>query len=265
MSSTLKKFAGPALSMIGIFAASQSYADLIATTPGGSSDTDGPIAASADFSLSGDVLTIQLTSLIADPTGAGQLVSGVTFNISGATSSTLTTLNSDSGNTATLIKGGTGSYTSTASTGTYGLSAWGLNASQGNTTSTGTGVNLSVFGGSSPYDMIIGPDSKGKLSGTAIDGGLYDNANSSITGMEHEPVVLGSATFSLTIDGLSSLSQLNDIKIDFGTGPDTVSATCITNVTTPVPEPTTIISGALMLVPLSVQLVRKMRNRKQEA
>lgn len=254
MKSVIKKLAIVSLSATGMLAASQSYADLIATVPG---------QASADITLVGDVLTIQLMSLANDPTSAAQLVSGIEFNLSGSqfSSSTATTLNSATGNTAALVKGGDGSYTPS---GVGNISpAWGLSG-QGDKTSTGTSVNLSVFGGSSPYDMIIGADSAGGFSGTGVDGGKYDNANSSITGMEHEPVVLGTGTFSLTIDGLTSLSQLSGIKIEFGTGPDSTLATT-TNVINPVPEPTTVISGALMLVPLSVQLVRKMRQRKQQA
>ena len=81
----------------------------------------------------------------------------------------------------------------------------------------------------------------------------------------HQPEVLGTATFTITINGLSSLSQISDVQFDFGTTEDCWIGGKQVNTPNPVPEPTTIISGALMLVPLSYQFARKMRQRKQEA
>jgi hypothetical protein len=47
----------------------------------------------------------------------------------------------------------------------------------------------------------------------------------------------------------------------YGTGSD-YGGTTRTNITS-VPEPTTVIAGALLLVPMGVQAVRSYRNRKQ--
>ena len=49
-------------------------------------------------------------------------------------------------------------------------------------------------------------------------GGLYSDANSGIIG--HDPSVLGSATFTFTIPGVTSSSAISDVVFEFGTGPD---------------------------------------------
>src|SRR5690348_3267857 len=132
-------------------------------TPTGSSGVDGPVNGGAIFSISGNVVTITLENLLQNPTSAGQLLSGISFDISGATGSgTFSAL----GNITTISSGG--SYTTpTAST----LPHW-------QELNSGTSFNLNVFSGGSPNDMIIGADSKGNFDPSL--GGLYKNANSSI-------------------------------------------------------------------------------------
>lgn len=249
--SAIKKFSLLVLSVIGFSIAPPSYAQVTFVTPSGSSGSDGPLSAQAVFNVSGDVLSIQLSNLEQNPTSAGQLVSSIEFTINGGSNPTL---DSAQGVTATIAPGG--AYT--PSMGMQNLPKWGLDGS------SGSFIDLSSFAfvpppPEAPYDMIIGPDNMGGFSGSP---GLYNNANPSITNPNHEPVVLGTAYFSLTIQGLSSLSQLSGVTFNFGTGPDTFIPGQPGN---PVPEPTTIISGALMLIPLSIQLIRKMRQPKQEA
>src|SRR6516162_8748195 len=52
---------------------------------------DGPEDATASCSISGNVVTVVLNNLEANPTGAGQLISGITFNALGATGATAMT------------------------------------------------------------------------------------------------------------------------------------------------------------------------------
>lgn len=81
-------------------------------------------------------------------------------------------------------------------------------------------------------------------------------------------MVLGTATFDLTVKGLTSLSQISDVVFGFGTSGgegncDGLITPAVPN-PAPVPEPSTIISGLLLLVPLSIQIVRSInRNRLQ--
>ncbi len=87
----------------------------------------------------------------------------------------------NSGNISTISAGG--SYTAgVAST----ITNWQANGSTNS-------VELDVLTGGKPNQLIIGPDSKGNLDPTL--GGLYSNANPSITG--HEPSVLGSGSFTV--------------------------------------------------------------------
>ena len=172
-------------------------------TPSGSSGGDGPVNAEAFFSISGGTLTVTLDNLLQDPTAAGQLISGIKFNISGATG---TGTFAGAGNVSTISAGG--SYTAgTPST----LGQW-------EELRSGSTFTLDVFSGGKPQQMIIGPDSHGGFNPAL---GSYDNANSSITG--HQPSVLGSATFTLTIPGITSGSTLSGIVFNFGTSSGEVS------------------------------------------
>ncbi len=79
---------------------------------------------------------------------------------------------------------------------------------------------MDVFSGGAPNTMIIGPDSAGGFNGTL---GSYTSANPSITG-NHQPSVLGSATFTITIPGVTAGSVLSGVKFEFGTGPDSTTS-----------------------------------------
>src|SRR4051794_115206 len=48
---------------------------------------DGPVSAKADFTLGIGTVAVTLTDLLANPTSAGQLVSGIKFDVSGASGS----------------------------------------------------------------------------------------------------------------------------------------------------------------------------------
>src|ERR1700751_3844768 len=54
-------------------------------TPAGSSGSDGPLSAEALLTPVSGGVTVTLTDLLANPTSAGQLISGVVFDITGAT------------------------------------------------------------------------------------------------------------------------------------------------------------------------------------
>jgi hypothetical protein len=70
---------------------------------------------------------------------------------------------------------------------------------------------LTALTGGQPDHLIIGPDSAGGFTGA----GLYSNANSSIGNFN--PSVLGSATFDITIPGVTSASTLSHVVFQFGT------------------------------------------------
>jgi len=163
---------------------------------------DGPEDATASFTISGNVVTIVLDNLEANPTGAGQLISGITFNALGATGVTAMT---SSGVEANIGVGDLNNGNPTT------LSHWGFQFNGGAMTLVETAGNAAQPG--SPVDMIIGPDAFGGFNAT----NGYTAANSSITG-NHQPSVLGTATFTVTFAG--TVTNFSDVQMAFGTGPD---------------------------------------------
>ncbi len=216
--------------------------------------TDGAVNGTADFSLSGNLLTVVLTDLL-QPTkwSAGNEISGVSFSLTGATGSgALATTNS--GNISTINSDNT--YTTATSD---SLTRWKANE-------TGTSILLTTLSGGAPDRLIIGPDSAGGFAHT----GTYNHANSVET---HNPSVLGSATFAITIPGTFTLTNLSSVVLFFGTGdaPDTSygNGTCITTCTTggggdtatPLPAALPLFAGGLGVF----GLLARRRKRKNAA
>jgi hypothetical protein len=199
------------LFVLGLFAVSVQSAQAITIgTPSGYTLSSGlPVNATASFTLNEGSISLTLTNLLSNPTSIAQLISGITFNVSGASGSgKLTTVNS--GLLCSISDGG--AYTTGASD---SLTRW--TASHWDTL-----IKLTTLSGGQPDRLIIGPaDEKGK----------YSAANDSIW-KSHDPSVLGSATFNITIPGVTSTSTLSNVTFLFGSGPEAV----------PVPIP-----GALLL------------------
>jgi hypothetical protein len=104
-----------------------------------------------------------------------------------------------------------------------------------------------------PYDLIVGPDNADGFSNvgkySAANGG-FDNFN---------PYVLGSATFTVNVPGVTSGSTITGVSFEFGTKPDDVSAVIVTAV----PEPGNygVSACALALMPLGAGLLRRITRR----
>ncbi len=242
-----------ALTVVALLAAAShpAQASITYQTPSGSLDSSSePINAQAVFTLGNGTVTIELINLQANPTSAGQLISGLNFNITGSTSSgSLSDVNSGD---ITYISSG-GSYSTITPD---SLTRW-------KAKETGSTVNLSALGGGQPDHLIIGPDNAGDLDGT----GKYNKANASI--YNFLPVVLGSAYFTIAINGVTTNSVLSNVQFQFGTKPDTtIIGQVVPNAPNPVPvpEPTTVIAGVLLLAPLGLQTLRTLRtNRRRTA
>jgi hypothetical protein len=175
------------------------------------SDGDGSIDAQATFSITGDVVTVTLQNLETTPGGAsgfsaGQLLSGVVFDVTGGSSITGVT---GTGPTADLTSANTFTTTPDANlihSGSNPSGHWGATVSGGN-------VYLATVGkgaaGGKPTELIIGPTpSSGKYT---LDGSLDAN---------HEPSVIETATFTLTIPDVTAASIISGVFLEFGTGPD---------------------------------------------
>jgi hypothetical protein len=195
---------------------------------------DGPVDATAEFTLGNGTLKIVLTDLFQNPTSDGQLISGITFTVSGASGSSM--LSSASGLVSSVDTTNGGTYTAgVAST----LPHWSLVS----------GGDLTTLSGKKPNELIIGPDDHGGFDPAL---GKYSNANSSIS--QHNPVVLGTGTFDLSIPGITDSSIISHVAIQFGTGPYSVDAMSA------VPEPSTLTVSALsiLLVGLAAALRRRL-------
>jgi hypothetical protein len=172
------------------------------TTPSGASGNDGPLSAEAIITALPGGVMVTLNNFQQNPTSAGQLISGLEFNITDATEGA--SVAASSGVVSTISAGG--GYTAGAPT---ALPHW-------NTLLIGSTVVLTTLSGGQPNEMIIGPDDAGSLTGL----GNYSNANSSIGNFN--PSVLGTAAFIISIPGASASSVISDVGIEFGTGPDTI-------------------------------------------
>jgi hypothetical protein len=179
---------------MGMLMALVAQANSITLTVNGT-DSDGPVSAVAVVTPGAGEVTITLTDLLANPQSAGQLISGLNFDITDVTGVNSV---SGSGELVTITGGGPASPTGSTS-----LTHWAA-------TLSGSTVTLTTLSGGQPNQMIIGPaDSSGK----------YSAANASIENFN--PSVLNTATFTIFLNGsVTAASTISDIQIQFGTGPE---------------------------------------------
>jgi len=193
---------------LGIYALAVQPAAAISFTASGS-DSDGPVSAQADFTISNGQILVTITNLIS-PTvirAPGQAVSDLSFTLSNApganTSSNTATgqLVNVSGTTAADITNVPGSPT-----------RW-ISSSSGGFNITGNTITLETIGHGQPSQMIL----------PASNGGGYTNGNpGGFTNGNFDPWVDGPATFTLNYAGITSATTIlpNGVTFSFGTGPD---------------------------------------------
>jgi len=181
--------AGMGLLVIGATGAS---ADSFTVT---GSDSDGPVSARADITISTNSLFVTLTDLTVNMHSQGQALSGVQIVLS----SPPTTASLNGIPTGTLI-------TNVANGGSSAIpedmiNHWGATVSSGVIflATAGTGAV-----GGKPKNMIIGP---GPYSGQT---GGFDN---------FDPYIQNSGTFKIALSGALN-PIISSVKFEFGTGPD---------------------------------------------
>ena len=170
--------------------------------------SDGALSASADFTTGAGFLSVTITNTLAASQirSAGQTVSDLSFTLSNAPGTLGTT--SASGQLANIGAGGTVTNVSGSpvrwlgegppppnGTGFFGIS--------GNT------ITLEAIGGGQPDQLIL------------PSGSSFPNANASITGGQFSPFVVGPATFTLALSGVTAATTVPVATFSFGTGPDT--------------------------------------------
>jgi hypothetical protein len=207
--------AGIALSLI---IASGACASTLTYTASGSGG-DGPESAKAVITTGSNSLSVALSSLVANPTAAGQEVSGIEIILTSVPTST--SLFSSSGILIDIASGGT------ATPDGGSITHWGA-------VSSGADIFLATAGigsvGGKPIDLIIG-------------NGPYTKANSSITG--RNPQIQNTGTFVLSLIGEPN-PTISSVIFEFGTGPDNTLDGSL--VVTPLPAALPLFAGGLGLM-----------------
>jgi hypothetical protein len=193
LSAVLSLTMGASLMMVALPPANAATATFV--TPTGATTSGGPVDASATFTTGAGTLSITLIDLLANPKSVGQTLSDLIFTLS--SHQTTGTISSSSGQLVTVAANGTATTGATTTTG------WGLNSN------VSGGIQLDALGFVGPAGLIIGPPGPG---------GIYTNANGSIAGNgPHNPFINQTATFLLSIAGLTAADTVTSALFSFGT------------------------------------------------
>lgn len=214
-------------------------ADQIFATPSGALEpiTDQSVSASADFSLTGNTLTIALSDTLVGIQDAGQLLTDVFFTLSASASPSLSSQSGD------LVSINVDKKTKVQTVTDLGTSAlgWGFGAA---TVSSLNGFELCVICQGGP--TAVATPSEGILGPSSLDGN-YDNANGSIAGNKpHNPFVNQTATFTIT--DVPSGATVDNVIFSFST---TAGDNVQGSATSVVPEPASILLLGTVLMGLS--------------
>ena len=169
--------------------------------------TDGALSASADFTTSGGgLLSVTITNTLAASQihSAGQTVSDLSFTLSNApgtlgdTTASGQLANIDGGSVTNV----SGSPLRWLGQGPPPPGGHGFFSIVGNT------ITLEAIGGGQPSQLIL-PSSSSFTGGGSLTGGQFD------------PFVVGPATFTLNLSGVTANTTITGATFSFGTGPDT--------------------------------------------
>jgi hypothetical protein len=193
-------------------------ADLQFTTNPGS-DSDGAVAATVNFYAINGGIEIVVQNIETAEIAKGQAISAVQFSVAGGLSlpTKFYELSGSSVDSAKFSGGkfpGSAPVTPFNATGSNVIDHWGLTKPASSTVYLATAGNGAP--GGNPLYMIL------PSSGTYNDAGK----SKSLADGHFDPYILGSATFFLTVPGVTTSTVLTTTKIPnvqvyFGTGPDT--------------------------------------------
>jgi len=195
--------AGAAIAMCALAARPADAVPFSVTGSGG----DGPLAATANITTGAGAVTVALSNNLsaASIISAGQTVSDLSFALSGTLGTN--TSNSAAGQLANIGAGGSVSNVSGTPT------RW-LGVGGGSFSIVGNTITLETIGGGQPDQLIL------------PSGASFPAANASITNGMFSPFVVGPATFTLNLSGVTAATTVipTSVVFSFGTGPDTFIA-----------------------------------------
>jgi PEP-CTERM motif-containing protein len=207
------------------------------------SGTDGALSAQADFTTGDGLLTVTLTNLLdADIIrSAGQGLSDISFVLSDSAGTVgTTTATGQFGNVSTANTGMVTYVSTDSQTGNTTPIRWFANDSI-----VGPAITLEAIGGGQPSQMI---------APSIANGGTYTNVNNGFDNFN--AYVIGPATFTLALSGVTASTTILNATFSFGTKPDTFLPGV--PVLQQVPEP-----GVLLLVAMGLVALVGARRRSR--
>lgn len=205
------------------------------------SGSDGPLSASADFTITNGQIVVTLTNTLSASTivSVGQTISDFSFNLSNAAGTVgAATASGQEGN---VNSGATVTYTS-------GAPGRFLGVGGGSYTVSGSTVTLEAIGGGQPDELILP---------AMTNGGTYASGNPGL--VAHNPYTIGPATFTLLLGGVTTNTTVTGATFSFGTGPDTFIQVGSNPPPPPVPEPTSIALLGTGMAGLAAMLRRRVQ------
>jgi PEP-CTERM motif len=193
------------------------------TYTGNGTSVNGDLAAKAIFTTGDGVITVVLSNELATSVfgSSGQAVSDITF-----------TLSNEAGTLGTQTA--TGQFGNISGNPTPGVVTYVASDDQtGDTTPIRwfTGTNAGVSGDTVTLEAISGGQPSQMIAPDVVDGGQYTNANNGL--QNFNSYVIGPATFTLELSGVTANTTVSAVTFSFGTGPDSFVAGAV-------PEPSTL-------------------------
>lgn len=221
--------------------------------------SDGSLSASADFTFGAGTLTVTLTNTLLNSVirSNGQGLSDFSFTLSNAPGALGST--SASGQFGNIDGNGKVTYASSDSrTGDTSPVRWlGVGGGSFGINATTRTISLEAIGGGKPSQMI---------APYLANGSSYTNANKGLRQMSSW--LIGPATFTLHLSGVTAATTVTAATFSFGTGPDTKLTGSLVPPSHPtgvpdaaVPAPPSFVLLGCGSVGLAVMLVRPRRRR----